>query len=105
MPNGQSGKIILDRNFKIGEVDRRIYSSFIEHMERVVYGGIYEPGHPSADGDGFRTDVLDLVREMRIPMFRYPGGNFLSGYNWEDGVGPAEERPVRLDLALSLIHI
>lgn len=80
-------------------VDERIYSSFIEHMERVVYEGIYEPGHPLADEDGFRRDIIDLVREMRIPMFRYPGGNFLSGYNWEDGIGPVENRPVRLDLA------
>jgi len=68
-------------------------------MERVVYEGIYEPDHPLADEDGFRTDIIDLVKEMRIPLIRYPGGNFLSGYNWEDGIGPIENRPVRLDLA------
>lgn len=92
-------KIYLDRQFQIGEVDKRIYSSMIEHMERVVYGGIYEPDHPQADENGFRQDVMDLVKEMKIPMVRYPGGNFLSGYNWEDGIGPVEKRPVRLDLA------
>lgn len=95
----KKGKIYLDRQFEIGEVDKRIYSSMIEHMERVVYGGIYEPDHPNADEDGFRRDVIELVKEMQIPMLRYPGGNFLSGYNWEDGIGPVEKRPVRLDLA------
>ncbi len=92
-------KVYLDAHFEIGEVDKRIYSSMIEHMERVVYGGIFEPEHPLADEDGFRTDVMELVRELQIPMLRYPGGNFLSGYNWEDGVGPVSERPTRLDLA------
>jgi len=94
-----TGKVFFDRNYEVGEVDKRIYSSFIEHMERVVYEGIYEPGHPLADDDGFRTDIIDLVREMQIPLIRYPGGNFLSGYNWEDGIGPVDKRPVRLDLA------
>jgi alpha-N-arabinofuranosidase len=64
-----------------------------------VYGGLYEPGHPTADENGFRGDVLDLVRELSPTIIRYPGGNFVSGYNWEDGVGPIEERPRRLDLA------
>ena len=95
----KKGKIYLDRHFEIGEIDKRIYSSMIEHMERVVYGGIFEPDHELADEDGFRTDVIDLVKELQIPMLRYPGGNFLSGYNWEDGIGPVEERPLRLDLA------
>lgn len=95
----QNAKVYLDREYEVGKVDKRIYSSFIEHMERVVYEGIYEPGHALADDDGFRTDIIDLVKEMQIPMFRYPGGNFLSGYNWEDGVGPVDQRPVRLDLA------
>lgn len=91
--------LFVDKEFKIGEIDKRIYGSFIEHMERVVYGGIYEPGHPLSDEQGFRKDVIELVRETQIPIFRYPGGNFLSGYNWEDGVGPVEKRPVKLDLA------
>ncbi|MBW2053261.1 MAG: alpha-N-arabinofuranosidase [Deltaproteobacteria bacterium] len=92
-------KIILDRDFQIGAVDARIYGSFIEHLGRAVYGGIYEPDHPEADELGFRKDVIDLVRELKVPVVRYPGGNFVSGYNWEDGVGPVEERPRRMDLA------
>jgi alpha-N-arabinofuranosidase len=92
-------KLTVHREFSIGEVDRRIYGSFIEHMGRAVYGGIYEPGHPEADELGFRRDVIGLVRELDLPLVRYPGGNFVSGYNWEDGVGPAEQRPVRQELA------
>ena len=83
----------------IGTTDRRLFGAFIEHLGRCVYGGIFEPGHPSADGNGFRGDVLALVREMAPTIMRYPGGNFVSGYNWEDGVGPVEHRPRRLDLA------
>jgi alpha-N-arabinofuranosidase len=71
----------------------------VEHLGRCVYGGIYEPGHPTADAQGFRGDVLALVRELDVPVVRYPGGNFVSGYRWEDGVGPAEARPRRLELA------
>jgi alpha-N-arabinofuranosidase len=89
----------LDPGKAIGPVDRRLFGSFVEHMGRCVYGGIYEPGHPSADADGFRTDVLDLVAELGVTQVRYPGGNFVSGYRWEDGVGPAAERPTRLDFA------
>jgi len=95
----EKAKIVADPEWKIGEVDPRLYGSFIEHLGRAVYGGIYEPGHPTADDMGFRTDVLDLVRELRVPIVRYPGGNFVSGYDWEDGVGPKEQRPRRLDLA------
>lgn len=89
----------LDKEYRISRVDERIYGSFIEHLGRCVYGGIYEPGHPAADKDGFRGDVLELVRELKVPIVRYPGGNFVSGYRWEDGVGPVERRPKRLDLA------
>lgn len=92
-------KITLAKEFKIGEIDKRIYGSFIEHLGRAVYGGIYEPDHPTADEDGFRGDVIDLVKKLNVPIVRYPGGNFVSGYNWEDGVGPVEKRPKRLDLA------
>ncbi|UUP18711.1 alpha-N-arabinofuranosidase [Nitratireductor thuwali] len=89
----------LHRDFLIGEIDDRLYSAFIEHMGRAIYSGIYEPGHPEADENGFRRDVLALVRDLKIPAIRYPGGNFVSAYNWEDGVGPKDQRPVRLDLA------
>jgi alpha-N-arabinofuranosidase len=80
-------------------VNRRTFGSFVEHLGRCVYGGIVDPGHPQATEEGFRQDVLDLVREMGVSVVRYPGGNFVSGYRWEDGVGPLEERPVRLDAA------
>ena len=92
-------RMTLDREFTVGRTDPRIYGSFIEHIGRAVYGGIYEPGHPKADADGFRRDVLELVKELRVPLVRYPGGNFVSGYDWLDGVGPAEKRPRTRDLA------
>ncbi|MED3962534.1 alpha-N-arabinofuranosidase [Niallia taxi] len=92
-------KMILEKDFKVGEIDNRIYGSFIEHLGRAVYGGVFEPNHPEADENGFRKDVINLVRELQVPLVRYPGGNFVSGYNWEDGVGPVESRPRRLDLA------
>jgi alpha-N-arabinofuranosidase len=94
-----TGKLVVDRDFAIAPLDRRIFGTFVEHMGRCVYGGIYEPGHPTADQHGFRQDVLALTRELGATLVRYPGGNFLSGYNWEDGVGPKSERPRRLDLA------
>lgn len=94
-----NGKLIVERDFAIAEIDRRIFGSFVEHMGRCVYTGIFEPGHPTADAKGFRRDVAELVKEMGVTIVRYPGGNFLSGYNWEDGVGPVEARPRRLDLA------
>ena len=92
-------KITLHREFSIGSADKRLFGSFIEHLGRAVYNGIYEPGHPEADDRGFRKDVIKLVRELDVPIVRYPGGNFVSGYNWEDGVGPVEKRPVRQELA------
>src|SRR6476659_138413 len=89
----------LHRDFAIGSTNPRLFGSFVEHLGRCVYGGIFEPGHPDADEHGFRKDVLALVRELAPTVMRYPGGNFVSGYNWEDGVGPVAERPRRLDLA------
>ncbi|MGM9604640.1 MAG: alpha-N-arabinofuranosidase [Faecousia sp.] len=95
----KNANMILDRDFIIGKVDKRLYGSFIEHLGRAVYGGIYEPGHPASDEQGFRKDVISLVQELGVPLVRYPGGNFVSGFNWEDSVGPKERRPRRLDLA------
>ena len=95
----KKARMILDRDFSIGQIDQRIYGSFIEHLGRAVYGGIYEPGHPSADRNGFRRDVIELVRKLDVPIVRYPGGNFVSGFNWEDSIGPRGARPRRLDLA------
>ena len=77
----------------IARTDPRLFGAFVEHLGRCVYGGIFEPGHPTADARGFRQDVLELVRELGPTIMRYPGGNFVSGYNWEDGVGPAEAAP------------
>jgi alpha-L-arabinofuranosidase len=94
-----AAKIVLDPGYTVGPLNRRLFGSFVEHLGRCVYDGIYEPGHPRADPDGFRTDVMDLVRELGVTTIRYPGGNFVSGYRWEDGVGPRERRPKRLDLA------
>src|SRR6059058_5157682 len=93
------GRILVDPDFSLGAVDRRLFGSFVEHMGRCVYTGIFEPGHPAADENGVRRDVLELVRELGPTVVRYPGGNFVSGYRWEDGVGPVGERPRRLDLA------
>lgn len=90
---------LLDRDFTVGRTDDRLFGSFVEHLGRAVYSGIFEPGHPTADARGFRGDVLALVRELGVTVVRYPGGNFVSGYRWEDGVGPVAERPRRRELA------
>jgi alpha-L-arabinofuranosidase len=92
-------RVSVHKDFTIAPIDDRIYSAFLEHLGRAVYGGIYEPGHRAADEDGFRGDVLKLVRDLKAPLVRYPGGNFVSNYDWLDGVGPRSERPVRLDYA------
>ncbi len=94
-----AARITLFPGSVVGRIDPRVYGSFVEHLGRCVYDGIHEPGHPTADAEGFRQDVLDLVRELGVTTIRYPGGNFVSGYRWEDGVGPKADRPVRLDLA------
>ncbi len=95
----KKAKLLLEKDFTVGQVDRRLFGSFIEHLGRAVYTGIYEPGHSCADEDGFRGDVVQLVKELHVPIIRYPGGNFVSGYCWEDGVGPTGKRPHKLDLA------
>ena len=95
----RQAKVFLDRNFTIGRVDPRLFGAFVEHLGRGIYGGIFEPGHPTADAHGFRRDVLELVKELGVTTVRYPGGNFVSTYNWEDGVGPVEARPKRLSYA------
>jgi alpha-N-arabinofuranosidase len=94
----------LDPAFTVAPVPPRLFGSFVEHMGRCVYGGIYEPGHPEADVDGLRLDVVKLTRELGVTAVRYPGGNFVSGYRWEDGVGPREQRPETLDLAWRTIE-
>jgi alpha-N-arabinofuranosidase len=95
----KKASIKLDRDFHIGKTDKRSYGSFVEHLGRCVYGGIYDPSCPESDEMGFRKDVIAMTKELDIPVVRYPGGNFVSGYNWEDGVGPRDKRPVRTELA------
>jgi hypothetical protein len=92
-------RVTAHARFTIADIDKRLYGSFLEHLGRAVYTGIYEPGHPTADENGMRRDVIELVRGLDTPICRYPGGNFVSAYDWEDGIGPKESRPTRLDLA------
>jgi alpha-L-arabinofuranosidase len=99
MADHRTARIEFDPRFTVAEVPERLFGSFVEHLGRCVYTGVYEPEHPTANEDGLRGDVLDLIRELGPTMIRYPGGNFVSGYRWEDGVGPKEDRPRRLDLA------
>lgn len=97
-------KIILSKEFKVGKTDDRLFGSFVEHMGSTVYNGIFDPEHENADENGFRTDVLDLVKKLNLSVIRYPGGNFVSGFNWEDSIGPVEKRPVRLDLSWKAVE-
>ena len=92
-------RLVIDPHFVVGPINRRLFGSFVEHLGRCVYDGIYEPGHATADEHGYRSDVIELVRELGVSAIRYPGGNFVSGYRWEDGIGPVQDRPRRLDLA------
>ncbi|MGN6486654.1 MAG: arabinosylfuranosidase ArfA [Devosia sp.] len=91
--------VTAHKDYTISKIDDRVYGAFLEHLGRAIYSGIYEPDHPTADKNGMRGDVAQLVKDLDIPMVRYPGGNFVSAYNWEDGIGPREKRPTRLDLA------
>ena len=100
----KKAELIIDRHFVLSDIDKRLYGSFVEHLGRCVYEGIYQPGHPAADKHGFRQDVAALIRGLDVPVVRYPGGNFVSGYHWEDGVGPKEQRPARPDPAWRVIE-
>ncbi|MDR7187104.1 alpha-N-arabinofuranosidase [Microbacterium trichothecenolyticum] len=92
-------RLTVNPHFAVGAIRRELFGGFVEHLGRHVYDGIYEPGHPSADAEGFRSDVIELTKELGVSTIRYPGGNFVSGFRWEDSVGPVSERPSRLDLA------
>ena len=100
----KKAQIIVDKYFLTGKTDKRIYGSFIEHLGRAVYEGIYQEGSPLSDEQGFRKDTLELVRELQVPIVRYPGGNFVSGFRWEDSVGPKTQRPSRPELAWGVIE-
>lgn len=92
-------RIKMDTDRKIGEVDAHLFGNFAEHLGRVIYGGIFEEGSPLSDSDGFRKDTLQAVKDLNVTILRWPGGNFVSGYNWKDGIGPRDARPVRPDYA------
>ncbi len=92
-------RIGIDLHRRVGSVDRRIFGNFIEHLGRCIYGGIFEEGSSLSDPRGYRLDVLEAVRPLRVPVLRWPGGNFVSGYHWLDGVGPIDARPRRSELA------
>jgi alpha-L-arabinofuranosidase len=94
-----TNKVSIDLERNLGNIDRNIFGGFAEHLGRCIYGGMYEPDSPHADEHGFRKDVLAALKRLNMPVIRYPGGNFVSGYRWQDGVGPKEDRPVRMELA------
>lgn len=91
--------IKIDKDRRTGTIDKLIYGNFTEHLGRCIYGGIHDPKSPEADADGFRKDVIQATRDLGVTIVRWPGGNFVSGYHWEDGIGPVEKRPKRKDLA------
>ena len=95
----EEARIVVNTDRVIDEIDPMIYGNFIEHLGRCIYGGIYEENSPLSDEQGFRKDVLRATKELSVTNVRYPGGNFVSGYHWEDGIGPKEGRPVRMELA------
>lgn len=97
-------EITINKNLTIDKVDDRLFGSFIEHLGRAVYNGIYEPTHETADDMGFRQDVMEMIKKLNVPIIRYPGGNFVSGYNWEDGTGDRSKRPRKMELAWSSIE-
>lgn len=102
--SAQAASIYIDNNRKISNISPLLFSGFAEHMGRCIYEGIYDPTSPHADENGLRTDVLAALRALNLRAIRYPGGNFLSGYRWEDGIGPKSSRPARKDLAWQSIE-
>jgi alpha-N-arabinofuranosidase len=98
-PADARARIKIDIDRTIGDVDAHLFGNFAEHLGRMIYGGIYDEGNRLSDADGYRTDVMDAVRQLGVSILRWPGGNFVSGYNWKDGIGPKDQRPVRIDAA------
>jgi len=97
-------KIVLHTKFQIASVDPRIFGGFLEHMGRAVYEGVYDPDSSHADADGCRSDVLDVLQRLNMTAMRYPGGNFASGYHWQDGIGAHDKRPTVRELAWQSIE-
>jgi len=102
--SASAARIYLDTRRTIAPLDRNLFGSFLEHLGRAIYEGIYDPGSKLADANGFRKDVLNEIRQLGVPIVRYPGGNFVSGYNWLDGVGPKQNRPRVLDKAWNSLN-
>jgi alpha-N-arabinofuranosidase len=97
-------RVYLDSRRTVAPLDRNLFGSFLEHLGRAIYGGIYDPASKLSDSNGLRKDVVDEIRQLGVPIVRYPGGNFVSGYNWLDGVGPKADRPRVLDKAWNSIN-
>src|SRR5580700_4609949 len=92
-PESAPARVLIDSRRTIAPLDRNLFGSFLEHLGRAIYGGVYDPGSKLSDASGFRKDVLNEIRQLGVPIIRYPGGNFVSGYNWLDDVGPKQNRP------------
>ena len=103
-PSDGSARVFVDSRRTIAPLDRKLFGSFLEHLGRAIYEGIYDPGSKLSDANGFRKDVLTEIRQLGVPIIRYPGGNFVSGYNWLDGVGPKKDRPRTLDKAWNTLE-
>ncbi|MGA8312549.1 MAG: alpha-N-arabinofuranosidase [Terriglobales bacterium] len=97
-------RVYVDTRRTLAPLDRNLFGSFLEHLGRAIYEGIYDPASKLSDANGFRKDVMDEIRQMGVPIIRYPGGNFVSGYNWLDGVGPKQDRPRVLDKAWNSLN-
>ena len=100
----QTVRILIDGRRSISPLDRNLFGSFLEQLGRAIYEGIYDPGSKLSDSNGFRKDVMQEIRTLGVPIIRYPGGNFVSGYNWLDGVGPKQDRPRVLDKAWNTVY-
>src|SRR5262249_18903919 len=100
----QTARIFMNSRRTIAPLDRNLFGSFLEHLGRAIYEGIYDPASKLADANGFRRDVMEEIRKLGVPIIRYPGGNFVAGDNWRDGVGPKQDRPRALHKALDSIN-
>ncbi|KAI9671859.1 MAG: hypothetical protein M1831_003387 [Alyxoria varia] len=99
LADDKPASISVNPSHKISKINDNIYGGFVEHMGRCIYGGVYDPGNPLSDEDGFRKDVIEAMKELKPPVMRYPGGNFTATYHWTDGIGPKDQRPARPELA------
>jgi len=99
-----AARVYVDTRRTIAPLDRNLFGSFLEQLGRALYEGVYDPGSKLSEPNGFRKDVIEEVRTLGVPIVRYPGGNFVSGYNWLDGIGPKQDRPRVLDKAWNSLN-